>query len=119
MIRRPPRSTRTDTLFPYTTLFRAYNAVANAILRICLLEPIASSCRISLPYPHRHDVDGKERTGTDAPARGAGFHPAAPDRAGGDRQSVGQGKRGSVRVECGGGRILLKKKKTTPRKIMN
>src|SRR3546814_11366750 len=25
MIRRPPRSTRTDTLFPYTTLFRAQN----------------------------------------------------------------------------------------------
>src|SRR3546814_5180947 len=25
MIRRPPRSTRTDTLFPYTTLFRAGN----------------------------------------------------------------------------------------------
>src|SRR3546814_15754829 len=24
MIRRPPRSTRTDTLFPYTTLFRHY-----------------------------------------------------------------------------------------------
>src|SRR3546814_1681844 len=28
MIRRPPRSTRTDTLFPYTTLFRSpFNAV--------------------------------------------------------------------------------------------
>src|SRR3546814_4264259 len=27
MIRRPPRSTRTDTLFPYTTLFRAADAV--------------------------------------------------------------------------------------------
>src|SRR3546814_15571528 len=26
MIRRPPRSTRTDTLFPYTTLFRSANA---------------------------------------------------------------------------------------------
>src|SRR3546814_2915478 len=26
MIRRPPRSTRTDTLFPYTTLFRSYPA---------------------------------------------------------------------------------------------
>src|SRR3546814_16286840 len=26
MIRRPPRSTRTDTLFPYTTLFRASRA---------------------------------------------------------------------------------------------
>src|SRR3546814_8133072 len=25
MIRRPPRSTRTDTLFPYTTLFRSRN----------------------------------------------------------------------------------------------
>src|SRR3546814_18079109 len=27
MIRRPPRSTRTDTLFPYTTLFRSKSAV--------------------------------------------------------------------------------------------
>src|SRR3546814_8038439 len=26
MIRRPPRSTRTDTLFPYTTLFRSSQA---------------------------------------------------------------------------------------------
>src|SRR3546814_9457451 len=26
MIRRPPRSTRTDTLFPYTTLFRSLNS---------------------------------------------------------------------------------------------
>src|SRR3546814_8277884 len=26
MIRRPPRSTRTDTLFPYTTLFRSGHA---------------------------------------------------------------------------------------------
>src|SRR6056297_2320993 len=35
MIRRPPRSTRTDTLFPYTTLFRA---VAVAVLeRVHLL----------------------------------------------------------------------------------
>src|SRR3546814_5579975 len=27
MIRRPPRSTRTDTLFPYTTLFRSARVV--------------------------------------------------------------------------------------------
>src|SRR3546814_13776598 len=27
MIRRPPRSTRTDTLFPYTTLFRSSSKV--------------------------------------------------------------------------------------------
>src|SRR3546814_16818942 len=29
MIRRPPRSTRTDTLFPYTTLFRSDGFLAN------------------------------------------------------------------------------------------
>src|SRR3546814_3933168 len=29
MIRRPPRSTRTDTLFPYTTLFRSGQARAD------------------------------------------------------------------------------------------
>src|SRR3546814_1848378 len=28
MIRRPPRSTRTDTLFPYTTLFRSPEVLA-------------------------------------------------------------------------------------------
>src|SRR3546814_14473365 len=31
MIRRPPRSTRTDTLFPYTTLFRSTFARINEI----------------------------------------------------------------------------------------
>src|SRR3546814_3003551 len=34
MIRRPPRSTRTDTLFPYTTLFRS------------LQRPLESGCDI-------------------------------------------------------------------------
>src|SRR3546814_17658488 len=32
MIRRPPRSTRTDTLFPYTTLFRSHLTVRENIL---------------------------------------------------------------------------------------
>src|SRR3546814_7919214 len=31
MIRRPPRSTRTDTLFPYTTLFRSHHYYAAQI----------------------------------------------------------------------------------------
>src|SRR3546814_19747256 len=31
MIRRPPRSTRTDTLFPYTTLFRSQRGLAGAV----------------------------------------------------------------------------------------
>src|SRR3546814_1871603 len=32
MRRRPPRSTRTDTLFPYTTLFRSLPKSINAII---------------------------------------------------------------------------------------
>src|SRR3546814_1319678 len=31
MLRRPPRSTRTDTLFPYTTLFRSATAPSSAL----------------------------------------------------------------------------------------
>src|SRR3546814_5016693 len=31
MIRRPPRSTRTDTLFPYTTLFRSWRWLIDTI----------------------------------------------------------------------------------------
>src|SRR3546814_20450566 len=37
MIRRPPRSTRTDTLVPYTTLFRAELCLASA--------PLGGACR--------------------------------------------------------------------------
>src|SRR3546814_18015106 len=32
MIRRPPRSTRTDTLFPYTTLFRSYMSPRDVVI---------------------------------------------------------------------------------------
>src|SRR3546814_5608642 len=42
MIRRPPRSTRTDTLFPYTTLFRS-----NKIARLCCSADFGSTKRIS------------------------------------------------------------------------
>src|SRR3546814_6534092 len=31
MIRRPPRSTRTDTLFPYTTLFRSLQTIRTTL----------------------------------------------------------------------------------------
>src|SRR3546814_14978600 len=34
MRRRPPRSTRTDTLFPYTTLFRSFAAAPDAAAQI-------------------------------------------------------------------------------------
>src|SRR3546814_1414077 len=52
MIRRPPRSTRTDTLFPYTTLFRSH-------------RPVRARLR-----------PGRSRRGQAAAARGAAGHPA-------------------------------------------
>src|SRR3546814_14475953 len=45
MIRRPPRSTRTDTLFPYTTLFRSKET---KMLHKYLLV-FASVCSLWLP----------------------------------------------------------------------
>src|SRR3546814_11235772 len=40
MIRRPPRSTRTDTLFPYTTLFRSELAAASLGFNLSMLLAI-------------------------------------------------------------------------------
>src|SRR3546814_8355951 len=42
MIRRPPRSTRTDTLFPYTTLFRSVVADRRGVGRNLSYHPMAS-----------------------------------------------------------------------------
>src|SRR3546814_8677594 len=41
MIRRPPRSTRTDTLFPYTTLFRSRRRMVARLLApaMILVDP--------------------------------------------------------------------------------
>src|SRR3546814_6484948 len=36
MIRRPPRATRTDTLFPYTTLFRSSMCCQRKVLMYCV-----------------------------------------------------------------------------------
>src|SRR3546814_7438534 len=43
MIRRPPRSTRTDTLFPYTTLFRSRSACSAG--GSCPCPPSAAAAR--------------------------------------------------------------------------
>src|SRR3546814_15552691 len=47
MIRRPPRSTRTDTLFPYTTLFRSQ--------RVQFLPPKPFSKRAKTPSKQKPD----------------------------------------------------------------
>src|SRR3546814_10124902 len=45
MIRRPPRSTRTDTLFPYTTLFRSDCGHAGRINEV--ITPIVHGIKIN------------------------------------------------------------------------
>src|SRR3546814_9313856 len=49
MIRRPPRSTRTDTLFPYTTLFRSPQARPG----LCPAQAPAGSAAPVLHHQHR------------------------------------------------------------------
>src|SRR3546814_16494381 len=48
MIRRPPRSTRTDTLFPYTTLFRSplIGERNNRPAGACIFEQLAGEQRV-------------------------------------------------------------------------
>src|SRR3546814_4899676 len=49
MVRRPPRSTRTDTLFPYTTLFRSRScsaSLASGVLHDCLWSDNATAWRM-------------------------------------------------------------------------
>src|SRR3546814_9115279 len=54
MIRRPPGSTRTDTLFPYTTLFRSCPPLAAAASHKRSRNPSSMSGRPSrLPSPPR------------------------------------------------------------------
>src|SRR3546814_18403578 len=44
MIRRPPRSTRTDTLFPYTALFRTAQIKAAVERKIRATKPTLIAC---------------------------------------------------------------------------
>src|SRR3546814_7232682 len=51
MIRRPPRSTRTDTLFPYTTLFRSLAtplALESLLFKRVRIAPLGSVSNLPL-----------------------------------------------------------------------
>src|SRR3546814_7380225 len=69
MLRRPPWSTRTDTLFPYPTLFRAFGRRGVACLggEVCLAEGgqhrIAAIGRIAERRQHRARLAGIARLG--------------------------------------------------------
>src|SRR3546814_9527272 len=61
MIRRPPRSTRTDTLFPYTTLFRSADRLDRAGLRIADLHRHAITILIDYALECGSEADGDHR----------------------------------------------------------
>src|SRR3546814_18041437 len=53
MLRRPPRSTRTDTLFPYTTLFRSKRVIYASSHHAVGMYPISE--RLDVDKPARPD----------------------------------------------------------------
>src|SRR3546814_3389532 len=67
MIRRPPRSTRTDTLFPYTTLFRSPRAAVHGDGRA---RHFAGAHAVRVQLGQRRGL-GAVRRGRDAAVRTA------------------------------------------------
>src|SRR3546814_7797159 len=73
MMRRPPRSTRTDTLFPYTTLFRSYGT---RVLPVNLLSTNGqkwSQARHGLTRRGWRGPSPRTQNGRPRPARGGPF----------------------------------------------
>src|SRR3546814_15410103 len=131
MLRRPPRSTRTDTLFPYTTLFRS--GAVGAVPGIGIAAEPGGQAAAQVVAQHRRAERGVHEPGAAASTdrhRGSALAPpcrvepaglrllhAPPVEqnrpiAGGssDRKSVASGTRVSVPVHSGGPRHLTKKK---------
>src|SRR3546814_10703254 len=61
MIRLPPRSTRTDTLFPYTTLFRSLLLDRPLISRRQILAGMATAVAIGISPPSADPTNTKAR----------------------------------------------------------
>src|SRR3546814_10169463 len=66
MIRRPPRSTRTDTLFPYTTLFRSTGSPSSSERAWALRRAAAKSVPGSAQTGRRR-VRRRQRAGSGSP----------------------------------------------------
>src|SRR3546814_11810308 len=131
MIRRPPRSTRTDTLFPYTTLFRSTWPCGNTVwlpspAQATGAEEFAAACSLgrlgshltarnrwpvtmSASLEHSHTVGGTIASGW---IRWARSQPASRATAAvfADRKRDAQGQRVSDRVAHGGRHPLTQHK---------
>src|SRR3546814_12633655 len=136
MIRRPPRPTRIDTLFPYTTLFRAIgiaagdrHRLARTVDRRDRIDVLGEFVDRVAPRRRARHAEG-DRAGLEIAIGDAdprlvmrGVIEADVVADGGvrpwiacgglrlcrpDRKSVGEGKRVSVRVNIGGPRTIKK-----------
>src|SRR3546814_12694621 len=88
MIRPPPRSTRTDTLFPYTTLFRSKYAQAGRAIRerMLALTPLVEPLSIDEAFL---DLSGTQALHHGWPARSLARLALEIERAMGLTASVG------------------------------
>src|SRR3546814_3967765 len=104
MIRRPPRSTRTDTLFPYTTLFRSTRKNCPPLTRSRPAGPETPSSRTRSPRTASPHTPGPERSRPQSGHRAArnGRHTPRSEEHTSELQSL---MRNSYAVFC------LKKKK--------
>src|SRR3546814_19645645 len=126
MIRRPPRSTRTDTLFPYTTLFRSLRKAEDG--QVADVRGDKKSIRGRRERQYR--PAGQGDTGPEAPADRSGIRSAVwqlhqrvccelairipslheggirGDSLESDLKSVVYGKSVSVREDLGGSRFI-------------
>src|SRR3546814_6638657 len=108
MIRRPPRSTRTDTLFPYTTLFRSGRRITAVKRRTSNIEATARVVRNGRQPDHRQRLRAMiEAAGVDA------LQIEAVDRSEEHTSELQSLMRISYAVFC------LKKKKTELQKNQN
>src|SRR3546814_12305460 len=88
MIRLPPRSTRTYTLFPYTTLFRSLEVIAEP-------NAIRARCDDAVLRRRRRDVDDRMLVGEvgaeqlQLPVAGADRSAGLDRVVAGDRNAVG------------------------------
>src|SRR3546814_19920515 len=87
MIRRPPRSTRTDTLFPYTTLFRSA-WLADADIAAAVLRVVADAHDVAARQPQAArplNLEEEEFGGIGGPSD---FESASFERSALDRRAV-------------------------------
>src|SRR3546814_20992083 len=122
MRRRPPRSTRTDTLVPYTTLFRSPRPStrtwpgSHAVQGRDGLIADSKRCAAVIGGPTSMGPQGSVRGGAGGwleKTRGRRSGSGSSCRT--DRKSVGAGKSVSASVDTGGRGAIKKKKDATER----